>query len=64
MNKQKIIDAIKFMDENKLAPLWGYGYTMKCPFHEEETPSFLIYKKDLNYLCFTCQAKGSLKHEQ
>lgn len=62
--KQKIIDAINFVDENNLSPIFKYGYMMNCPFHEEKTPSFLIYRNDFRYFCFSCQAKGYLKNKE
>lgn len=36
----------------------GKGYKMLCPFHEEKTPSFLIYN-DLSFYCFGCHVGGS-----
>ena len=29
-----------------------------CPFHEEKTPSFVVYPTDGHYHCFGCQAHG------
>lgn len=29
-----------------------------CPFHNENTPSFVIYKKSNTFHCFGCQANG------
>lgn len=30
-----------------------------CPFHEEKTPSFHAFEKDLSYHCFGCHESGS-----
>ena len=30
-----------------------------CPFHNEKTPSFIIYKKDNSFMCFGCQKHGN-----
>lgn len=35
----------------------GKGFTGKCPFHEEKTPSFWVYP-DGGYKCFGCGASG------
>lgn len=29
-----------------------------CPFHQEKTPSFVVYKDDNHYHCFGCQESG------
>lgn len=33
-------------------------YVMCCPFHDESTPSFMIYIEDDNYHCFGCAVHG------
>lgn len=35
-------------------------YVLNCPFHDENTPSFMIYIEDDNYHCFGCQAHGDV----
>lgn len=35
----------------------GSRYTALCPFHQEKTPSFVIYP-DNSFHCFGCQAHG------
>ena len=38
----------------------------KCPFHEENTPSFAMYEDTGSYYCFGCGKSGKakwLKHE-
>jgi len=35
----------------------GSRYTALCPFHNEDTPSFIIYP-DNSFYCFGCQAHG------
>jgi hypothetical protein len=32
-----------------------------CPFHVEDTPSFIVYPIDGSYHCFGCQAHGNIK---
>lgn len=31
-----------------------------CPFHQERTPSFVVYKDQNTYHCFGCQAHGDV----
>lgn len=35
-------------------------YVLCCPFHDEKTPSFMIYTEEDNYHCFGCQAHGDV----
>ena len=32
--------------------------TSKCPFHDEKVPSFVIYKKNNSFHCFSCKSSG------
>lgn len=32
--------------------------TYHCPFHQEKTPSFVVYTDDNHYHCFGCQESG------
>ncbi|MDF2576953.1 MAG: dnaG [Chlamydiales bacterium] len=36
----------------------GSAYKGRCPFHDEKTPSFIVYKGDTSYHCFGCGAHG------
>ena len=51
--------------ETVIAPyvnLSGRGRTMKglCPFHNEKTPSFTVYKDTQSFYCFGCGAGGEI----
>lgn len=35
-------------------------FSAKCPFHEERTPSFVIYKEQNRFHCFGCGVYGSV----
>lgn len=47
------------VDELITERIWSYGSRRKtfCPFHQEKTPSFVIYP-DNSWHCFGCQAHG------
>jgi hypothetical protein len=36
----------------------GNTYKCKCPFHEDSTPSMVIYVDTNSFFCFGCQAAG------
>ncbi|WLF84976.1 DNA primase [Moraxella sp. ZY210820] len=37
----------------------GRSYSGCCPFHQEKTPSFHVYRDKQYYHCFGCQANGN-----
>jgi hypothetical protein len=37
----------------------GSNFLTHCPFHEEKTPSCVIYCETNRYYCFGCNAKGN-----
>ena len=37
----------------------SHGWKACCPFHEDKSPSFVIYSKNLHYHCFGCQEHGT-----
>lgn len=39
---------------------YGKHNKVCCPFHQEKTPSFVIYEDDGRYHCFGCGAKGDI----
>lgn len=38
----------------------GSYYIGRCPFHDDKTPSFIIYKSDYRYRCFGCGECGDV----
>ena len=38
----------------------GSIFKAKCPFHEEQRPSFVVYPKDQQYHCYGCDAHGDV----
>ena len=54
------LDAVSLIgDSVELAPS-GKSYKGKCPFHQENTPSFHVYPVDQSYHCYGCGAHGSM----
>ena len=52
-----IVDVIsEYVDLEKR----GNNYVGLCPFHNEKTPSFNVYKDTGSYYCFGCRANGSV----
>lgn len=41
---------------------YGNRVTALCPFHEEKTPSFVIYTDTNRYWCFGCSQGGDVIH--
>lgn len=38
----------------------GEKYVAHCPFHEDRTPSFVLYPTTQSFYCFGCQAHGDV----
>jgi hypothetical protein len=38
----------------------GHNFKGLCPFHNERTPSFIIYPEEKRYHCYGCQADGDV----
>lgn len=38
----------------------GKNYMARCPFHEDNSPSFTLYSDSNKFYCFGCQAKGDV----
>lgn len=65
----ELMDAIKehvsivdMIDELKIRKKRSGGnrYVILCPFHDERTPSCMVYVDDDKYHCFSCQSSGDL----
>lgn len=48
-----------FIAKHNMKPL-GKRYIGLCPFHEEKTPSFVLYPDKEEYHCFGCGKSGSI----
>ncbi len=38
----------------------GRSFKGNCPFHQEKTPSFVVYPESQSYHCFGCQKNGDI----
>lgn len=60
--RNKVLDAADivevisgFVDLRKA----GANYQACCPFHQERTPSFVVFPRNENYKCFGCGKQGN-----
>jgi len=56
MNRTDIVDIIDSRVPLKKA---GHEYKARCPFHDENTPSFTVSPTKQFYHCFGCEAHGT-----
>jgi DNA primase len=62
-SKEKVRDAVDIVDlVNRYSDLRRNGaqYMGRCPFHEDNSPSFSVNPTEKVYYCFGCQASGDL----
>lgn len=52
------VDLVEVLTPHLKLQRAGASYKALCPFHEENTPSFVIQKGDRHYHCFGCGAHG------
>ena len=55
--KISIVDVVG--DKVKLVRK-GREYQACCPFHNEKTPSFVVYPESQSFYCFGCGAGGDI----
>lgn len=42
-----------------LLGITDFNRNIKCPFHEDRSPSLKVYTKNNHFVCFGCNARGS-----
>lgn len=52
------IDLVEVLNPYLKLQRAGAAYKALCPFHDEQTPSFVVQKGDSHYHCFGCGAHG------
>lgn len=64
MEKANIIKVVRLYLGNipmkKYDRLWNLKYLMKCPFHDEKTPSFAIFPNSNSFCCYGCGQSGNV----
>lgn len=52
-------DIVEIIGQRVKLKKTGRTYSGCCPFHQEKTPSFHVYRDKQYYHCFGCQANGN-----
>lgn len=52
-------DLVELIGQRVKLKKTGRSYSGCCPFHQEKTPSFHVYRDKGYYHCFGCQANGN-----
>jgi DNA primase len=52
------LDIVEIIGEQVPLKKAGRNYKGLCPFHQEKTPSFIVFPESQHYHCFGCGAKG------
>ncbi len=64
MEKANIIKVVRLYLGNipmkEYSGLWNLKYIMKCPFHDEKTPSFAIFPNSNSFCCYGCGESGDI----
>ena len=53
------IDIVELIGQRVKLKKTGRTYSGCCPFHQEKSPSFHVYRDKAYYHCFGCQANGN-----
>lgn len=53
------VDIVDLIGQRVKLKKTGRTYSGCCPFHQEKTPSFHVYRDKAYYHCFGCQANGN-----
>lgn len=58
-DRVKIVDMLDELNIKKKRS-GGNRYVVICPFHDEDTPSCMIYAQEDKFHCFGCEASGDV----
>ena len=53
-------DVVEIISRNVQLKRRGRTYLGLCPFHNEKTPSFIVYPETQSFYCFGCGAGGDI----
>ncbi len=54
------LDIVEIVGEQVPLKKAGRNFKGLCPFHQEKTPSFIVFPESQHYHCFGCGAKGDV----
>lgn len=54
------VDIVALIERTVPLRRMGRLYKALCPFHEEKTPSFIVFPEQNRFHCFGCDAKGDV----
>ncbi|MBN1483952.1 MAG: DNA primase [Chloroflexia bacterium] len=54
------LDIVEVIGQYTQVKKAGRNFKALCPFHQEKTPSFIIFPDSQNYHCFGCGANGDV----
>lgn len=54
------VDIAEIIDHYVQLKKAGKNFVACCPFHNEKTPSFIVFPNTQNYHCFGCQVHGNV----
>lgn len=54
------LDIVEIIGQQVPLKKAGHNYKGLCPFHQEKTPSFIVFPDGQNYHCFGCGANGDI----
>jgi len=54
------IDIVDLIQQYVPLQRTGRNYKARCPFHEEKTPSFIVFPDTQRYRCFGCGKGGDI----
>lgn len=61
IGRAKEVSIVKIAEEGGMRLIKsGERYKALCPFHEENTPSFVLYPDTNTYYCFGCHVSGDV----
>ena len=54
------LDIVDIIGEKVTLKKTGRSYKGLCPFHQEKTPSFVVFPESQHFHCFGCGKSGDL----
>jgi len=61
LERINILDFIR-QEFNDVRRIGADKYTIRCPFHDNKTPSLVVYAETNSFYCYGCSCGGNLIH--